>query len=156
MRADSVLEILRAYPQVFHACHVQHPRARSNAARISARDAWILGHLDPEQPMSPARLARHLSLGASTVSEAVKRLERLGYLSRRAAPHDRRRIELHLTQTGADALKRASVLDPARVARLLDQLPDADRAIAVRGLSLLAHAARSLNPKEPKRWNGDA
>src|SRR6185503_555511 len=122
MPTDSVLDVLRAYPQIYHACHVEHPRARTNPGHISARDTWILGHLDLRRPTSPARLARHLSLGASTLSESAKRLERLGYLTRRPERADRRRLELFITPRGIEAMKGASVLDPGRVAQLLQQL----------------------------------
>lgn len=153
MSPDLVLEVLRAYPQIYHACHLEHARARSNVNRISARDAFILGHLDTTRPMRPPDLARHLGLRASTVSEAVARLERLGYVARRAATQDRRRIELTLLPRGVEALKGASILDAGRVERLLAQLPAKKRKAAIAGLSLLAHAARSLMTKEPKKWN---
>lgn len=155
MANDAVLAVLVAYPQVYHACHREHPRARTSAHRISSRDAWILGHLSLAAPTSPGRLARHLSLGPPTVSEAVRRLERLGYLSRQRATGDRRRLELRLTPRGAVALAGSSVLDQGRVRRMLAQLPPADRTRAVEGLALLAQAARTLNTKEPKRWDGD-
>src|SRR5574341_972330 len=122
MRDDLVLELLSAYPQIYHACHLRHPRARTNPGYVSTRDAYILGHLDIARPMSPAELARHMSVRPSTVTEAVQRLERLGYVSRRPAARDRRRIELFLTPRGADAMKGASVLDAGRVERLLAQL----------------------------------
>lgn len=153
MNPDPVLEVLRAYPQIYHACHLEHARARSNANRISARDAFLLGHLDTTRPTRPAELAQHLALRASTVSEAVKRLERLGYIARQAATHDRRRIELTLLPRGAEALKGASILDAGRVERLLAQLSTAERMAATKGLRLLAKAARSLMTKEPKQWN---
>jgi DNA-binding MarR family transcriptional regulator len=157
MAPDLVLAVLRAYPQIYHACHRRHPRARTNAHRISDRDGWILGHLDLSQPASPASLARHLGLRASTVSEAVKRLVRLGYVARRAANGDARRIELTLTEKGADAMRGTSVLDAGRVERLLALMPRATRARAVDGLMALAEAGRTLNAKEPKRWDdGDA
>jgi DNA-binding MarR family transcriptional regulator len=155
MPSDLVLAVMTAYPQVYHACHHRHPRARTNPGRISARDSWILGHLHPTQPASPARLAAHMSLSPSTVSEAVKRLERLGYVSRRRAAGDGRRVDLFLAPRGADAIKGASVLDAGRVGRMLAQLPAAKRALAVEGLSLLAEAARTLNAREPKRWDGN-
>lgn len=154
MRRDPVLEVLSAYPQIYHACHLRHPRARTDPGRVSTRDAWILGHLDAERPTSPAALARHMSVRPSTVTEAVQRLERLGYVARRPAARDRRRIDLFLTPRGADALKGASILDAGRVERLLAELSESDRTRAVRGLALLALAARSLNLKEPKRWDG--
>jgi DNA-binding MarR family transcriptional regulator len=157
MPPDPVAQVLTAYPQIYHACHLEHPRARTNAGRISTRESWILGHLDSERPASPAELARHLSLRGSTVSEALKRLERLGYITRRKAVGDRRRIEVFLAPSGVTAMKNASVLDARRVNRLLAQLSSAERAAALEGLALLARAARALNVKEPKRWNrGDA
>jgi DNA-binding MarR family transcriptional regulator len=151
---DPVLAVLSAYPQIYHACHLEHPRSRTNPGRISTRDTYILGHLDQARATSPAVLARHMSLRASTVSEALRRLERLGYIVRRQAAGDRRRIEIFLSARGAEAMKGASVLDPGRVQRLLDELPTSDRSAAVRGLTLLAAAARALNAKHPKRWNG--
>jgi DNA-binding MarR family transcriptional regulator len=150
---EAVFAILTAYPQVYHACHVDHPRARTNAGRISARDAWILGHLHLTEPVSPTALARHLSLRPSTISEAVRRLAALGYISRRTVPHDKRRTQLFLTANGAEAITVASVLDPKRVQHMLALLPASRRARAVQGLGLLAQAARALNAKEPKRWN---
>lgn len=155
MPFDPVAAVLLAYPKIYHACHREHPRARTNPNRISARDSWILGHLDLSHPTSPTLLARHLSLGASTVSEAVQRLERLGYLTRKKHAGDQRRTELYLSARGAEAMKGTSVLDAGRVERLLAQLTGPERAKAVAGLSLLAKAARMLNDKEPQRWHGD-
>jgi DNA-binding MarR family transcriptional regulator len=153
MPPDLVLAVLSAYPQVYHACHRRHFRARSNPSRLSDRDVWILGHLHPTNPMSPGRLAGHMALRPSTVSEAVKRLERLGYLTRRRMPGDGRRLELFLAPKGVEAMKGTSVLDAGRVKRLLDLLPPQMRTQAVEGLSLLADAARTLNAREPKRWD---
>ena len=152
---DPVREVLAAYPQIYHACHIQHPRRRTNAASLSARESWILGHLELTKPMSAGSLARHLSLRPSTVSEAIKRLEQLGYVSRRAVDHDRRRQELFLTQRGAEAMKAGSILDAGRVAQLLEQLPQSERTAAVRGLGLLAQGARALNAAHSKRWPKD-
>lgn len=149
---DPVREVLAAYPQIYHACHIQHPRRRTNAANLSARESWILGHLHPTRPMSAGALAKHLSLRPSTVSEAIKRLEKLGYVTRRKVDQDRRRQELFLTVRGAEAMKAGSVLDATRVALLLEQLPAAERGAAVRGLGLLAKGARALNAAQPKRW----
>jgi DNA-binding MarR family transcriptional regulator len=150
---DPVVAVLTAYPQLYHACHVEHPRARTNAHRVSARDTWILGHLHPTEPASPGLLARHLSLRPSTVSEAVRRLERLGYVERRTLPDDKRRVHLFLTEKGAEAMARGSVLDQERVRSMLALVPRSKRAQAVDGLLTLAQAARALNAREPKRWD---
>jgi hypothetical protein len=38
----TVLAIQQFYPQVFHACHVAHTRARSNEFRLSERGLQLL------------------------------------------------------------------------------------------------------------------
>ncbi|MEW6321644.1 MAG: MarR family winged helix-turn-helix transcriptional regulator [Acidobacteriota bacterium] len=132
------------------------PARGPTSGRISSRDAWILGHLHRTRPVSPSRLAAHLSVRPSTVSEAVSRLESLGYLCRRQSGTDRRRQELLLTARGADAMAGASVLDRGQVRRLLALLPPARRADAVKGLELLAEAARALNARQAARPTGGA
>jgi DNA-binding MarR family transcriptional regulator len=155
MKSDPVLAVLAAYPRIYHACHRRHPRTRTGPDGISARDAWILGHLERERPVSPARLAEHMAVGASTVSEAVKRLERLGYLERRRSEEDARRVDLFLSEEGAEAMRDATVLDEELVKRMLALLAPEERARAVEGITLLAEAAAELNAREGTRWDED-
>lgn len=140
-----------SFPQVYHACHTRHVRARTSPAGLSARDASLLAHLDRLEGASAASLARHLGVGPSTLSAALRHLEELGHVER--APHadDRRRVELRLTPKGAAVVQRSSVLDTERVQRLLARLEPRERAAAVRGLELLARAARELMDAEPRR-----
>jgi DNA-binding MarR family transcriptional regulator len=145
-------DVLRHYPQIYFACHLEHTRARTNQFRLTDKDIVLLGHLDLDSPVNATPLARHLGVGASTLTAQLQRLEALGYLSRKASPRDRRHAELRLTPLGADAMATTSILDPGRVAALLVQLKPAERARAVRGLALLAGAARRLQLKYPKQW----
>ena len=144
----TVLQIQQLYPQVFHACHVAHTRARSNAFALSERDSSILAHVLPGWPVTARDLARHLGIGAPAMSAAVQRLERLGYLAR--GPRSRRSPArpLRLTESGARALQSASVLDTGRLTALLATLSLRERAEAVRGLQLLARGARALGNQE--------
>jgi DNA-binding MarR family transcriptional regulator len=151
MPSDLVTAIQRFYPQIYLACHVDHVRAVSTEYRISAQDSSLLAHLDERHPTLAGELAQHLGIAASTLSAAIKRLDRLGYLSRRARHRDRRHVELRLTPKGAEAMTQTSVLDPARVGALLAELPAAKRRRAVAGLGLLAEAARSYQFKQPQR-----
>jgi DNA-binding MarR family transcriptional regulator len=151
MDTRPVFDVQRYYPQIYLACHVDHVRARSTASRLSARDAALLSHLDVETPVTPGQLALHLRVVPSTLSAAVQRLERLGYLERLRRPGDRRLIELRLTQVGAEAMAAGSVLDTERVAMLLDALTPAERRRAVAGLALLAKAARTMTAARPAR-----
>lgn len=144
MDTRPVFDVQRYYPQIYLACHVDHVRARSTPSRLSARDAALLSHLDVDTPVTPGQLALHLRVVPSTLSAAMQRLERLGYLERVRRPGDRRLIELRLTPVGAQAMAAGSVLDTERVAMLLDALTPAERRRAVAGLALLAKAARTM------------
>lgn len=144
MEGRLVHDVQRYYPQIYLACHVDHVRARSTPYRVSSRDAALLSHLDTRDPITAGQLAAHLAVVPSTLSEAVKRLERLGYVQRIRRPGDRRSVELRLTDAGAEAMAGGSVLDAGRVARLLAGLTPGERRRAVAGLRLLARAARAM------------
>lgn len=141
---DDVLEVQRLYPQIYIACHTDHVRATSTEWRISSQDASILVHLDRESGLSPRELAAHLGVAASTLSAAIARLSELGYLTSTAGETDRRKRELRLTARGAEAIAATSVLNAERVHSLLKKLKPDERKAAVRGLALLAQAARQL------------
>lgn len=144
-------DVLRHYPQIYHACHLTHPRGRTNRYKLTDKDLVLLGHLDLIVPLLAGSLARHIGVGSPALSAHIQRLEERGYLSRRARLRDRRQVELRLTKLGAEAMATTSILDPGRVTALLVQLTPTERARAVRGLALLARAARQLQEKYPKQ-----
>jgi len=149
MTEDDVKEVQRLYPQIYVACHIDHVRATSTAFQISAQDASILSHLDREIALSPRALASHLGVTASTLSAVISRLSRLGYITSSPNHRDKRRRELRLTSAGAEANASTSVLDAQRVQLMLGSLNPGERKEALRGLALLARAARQI--KEAKR-----
>ena len=144
MKDDDVYEVQRLYPQIFVACHVDHVRAVSTRWRVSSQDASILVHLDREFGLSPRALAGHLGVAPSTLSAALARLAKLGYLTSKPNEKDRRRRELRLTSRGAEAISATSVLDAERVRSLLSNLKPDETKAALRGLALLAQAARKM------------
>lgn len=141
---DQVFEIQRLYPQIYLACHNDHVRAASTGWRISSQDASVLVHLDRNVGIRPSALAKHLAVAASTLSATISRLEKLGYLSSKPAEKDKRQRELKLTERGGEAIAATSVLNAARVRAVIKKLTPAERKAAVRGLELLARAAREL------------
>ena len=144
MPDDDVFEVQRLYPQIYIACHADHVRAASTTWRISSQDASILVHLDRNSGLSPRDLAKHLGVAPSTLSAAITRLSELGYMTSEPNETDRRKRELRLTARGAEAISSTSVLDAERVQALLNKLKPDERRAAVRGLALLAQAARKL------------
>jgi MarR family transcriptional regulator, organic hydroperoxide resistance regulator len=136
-----IAAVQKYYPQIYLACHTRHKRARSNEYRLSERDSPLLSHLDLTAPITHGELAAHLGLRPSTLTAAVSRLERLGYVDRRQETKDRRVVTLRLTQKGADARAVTSVLDQDRVAAILSTLSRKKKAAALTGLQILAEAS---------------
>jgi len=134
-----------AYPQIYFACHTRHVRRASTPTRLSATDSSLLAHLDEEHAVRPTALARHLGVAASTLSAAIARLAKHGYVVPRRDAADGRAIDLRLSVKGAQAMQASSVLESARVKRMLGKLSTVDRRRALDGLSLLARAARSAS-----------
>lgn len=131
-----------AYPQIYFACHTRHVRRASTATRLSATDSTLLAHLDEDQAVRATMLARHLGLAASTLSAAIARLAKLGYVAQRRDAKDGRAVELLLSAKGAAAMQASSVLESTRVQRMLAQLRPAERKRALDGITLLAKGAR--------------
>jgi DNA-binding MarR family transcriptional regulator len=108
---------------------------------LSAHQASILSHLDAAEPTRMTELARHMGVTLSTMSLAVTRLLRQGYVTRRRNPKDGRAVELRLTPQGVRIKDAQTVLDIDKVRRLLARIPVRRRAQALAGLHVLAEAA---------------
>jgi len=138
---SEVQQVLDAYPKIFFACHTRHVQDPKTRRVLSAHQASILDHLDSVEPTSLMKLARHMGVTPSTMSLTLDRLARHGYIARRRDPKDKRRSALRLTEAGERIRRAQSVLEPARVAAMLEALSKEDRAQALHGLALLAKAA---------------
>jgi DNA-binding MarR family transcriptional regulator len=142
--SPGVETVIRCYPQIYFACHKRHVRDAESQTVISAHQASILDHLDDVQPTSLFDLARHMGVTASTMSITVERLVRGAYVVRERSGEDRRRLDLRLTQSGLRIKKQQKVLEPDLVAAVLARLDEPRREQALRGLELLAEAAREM------------
>lgn len=130
------------YPRIYFACHTRHVRDPQNERLLSRHQASILDHLDELSPTSVMELARHMGVTAATMSLAIDRLERKGYVVRLRDATDRRRVHVRLTSAGVRVRSATSVLDPARVDAVLARLTEDERARAIHGLELLARASQ--------------
>lgn len=149
MTVDHALQVVQvSYPQVYLACHTRHQRKRSTAHQLSPRDQSILAHLHPETPTLPSRLATHLRVSRSTVSEALKRLTALGFVIRGGGPADARTSGARLSPKGLRAIRDTSVLETARLRAALSLASPTDRAAISLGMTRLAEVCRNLAEKE--------
>jgi MarR family transcriptional regulator, organic hydroperoxide resistance regulator len=138
---DLVRDLMTYYPQIYFACHTRHVRDSRAGRVLSANQASVLDHLDELEPTNLRTLAAHMGVTASTMSIAVDRLVRQGYVVRRKDAQDGRQVKLLLTRAGVRIKSEKSVLDPQLVRNVLSKLAPAERREALRGLALLAQAS---------------
>jgi len=138
---EAARQLMALYPRIYFACHTRHVRDPQSPRVLSRHQASILDHLDEIDPITLNDLARHMGVTAATMSLAIDRLERKGYVARLRDAADRRRVHVRLTPSGVRVRDASSVLDPPRVAALVARLTDDERETAIRGLALLAGAA---------------
>ena len=164
MSLDQAVRVVQAtYPQIYLACHTRHQRKRSTEHALSPRDASILAHLDERTALTAARLASHLGIARSTLSEALKRLTTLGFVrdgnasagnarvgNARAGKPAARTMAVLLTSKGARAIQDTSVLETKRLRQALEEVSGADLRTIVAGLQCLAAACRRIG--EPARY----
>jgi DNA-binding MarR family transcriptional regulator len=148
MTGQHVRRLLDLYPKIFHACHTRHVKDPESGNVLSAHQASILDHLDEVEATTLAGLARHSGVTASTMSVAVDRLVRHGYVTRERHVGDGRKVQLRLSPPGVAMRDANSVLDAERVRAMLAHLNEADLEVALGGLELLARAADAEAPNK--------
>src|SRR5947208_4875990 len=153
---EAMTAIMTLYPRIYFACHTRHVRDPHSQRMLSRHQASILDHLDEIEPTTVMELAAHMGVTAATMSIAIDRLERRGYVVRLKDAKDRRRVHVRLTTAGVRVREATSVLDPQRVEALIARLRDDERTRAVEGLALLARAAQEqMHAMEKERQAED-
>jgi DNA-binding MarR family transcriptional regulator len=142
MAVRSSDDFITLYSQIYFACHTRHVHDPESGTRVSARQASILSHLDSVEPTPLSQLASHMGVTVSTMSIAVDRLVRQGYVVRDRAESDARVRHVRLTTAGERLRATQKVLEPRLVRAMLSRLSPAERRDALRGLELLGTAAR--------------
>jgi DNA-binding MarR family transcriptional regulator len=150
---EAMTAVMTLYPRIYFACHTRHVGDPQSPRLLTRHQASILDHLDELEPTTVMDLAAHMGVTSATMSVAIDRLERKGYVVRLRDAQDRRRVHVRLTTAGVRIKEASSVLDPERVEALVSRLSDKDRQRAIEGLGLLAYAteaAMKAGSREPE------
>jgi MarR family transcriptional regulator, organic hydroperoxide resistance regulator len=149
--SEAAAVVMTAYPRIWFACHRRHVRDPESGPVLSAHQASILDHLDTVEATSLTALARHLGVTPGTMSVAIDRLQKHGYVDRTWDHRDGRRVQLRLTDAGARVRSANSALDPALVEALLARLTTEEQRAAINGLTILARSADSVGEAKRRR-----
>ena len=123
---------------------VRRLRAHRVSAEISETQYLLLGALDRDGAVSPARLAEEMKVKAQSLTSALNALADGGYVHRRQDDGDRRRQLVELTAAGhelviADRESRNAWLRAA----MTEHLTELERAVVLLAAPVLAKLARA-------------
>lgn len=93
-------ESLAYQAQLFARLTQNDYMARISGSGIAPAQAYVLGELWFNEPLSQVDLARRLEIGKATIGQTLARLERAGVVERRRTDTDRRVVMVHLTPKG--------------------------------------------------------
>nr|WP_087572897.1 MarR family transcriptional regulator [Sphingomonas sp. CDS-1] len=93
-------ESLAYQAQLFARLTQNDYMARIAETGIAPAQAYVLGELWFNEPLSQVELARRLEIGKATIGQTLTRLERAGVIERRRIQSDRRVVMVHLTEKG--------------------------------------------------------
>jgi DNA-binding MarR family transcriptional regulator len=113
-----------------------------------------LATLAAHGPWSVAALAGSLALTPATTSRCCDRLVRLGMVSRRRDPADRRVVRLALTRNGRRLVEAVAARRDEELSQRLAALSAPTQLLVARGLMQLAEAAGAPDHQYEQRGRG--
>jgi DNA-binding MarR family transcriptional regulator len=118
---------------------------------ISLTAASTLRRLERDGPRRLTELAAAEGVTQPGMTQLVQRLERDGYADRATDPSDGRVVLVRVTPAGAALLGRRRAVRAERLAALLADLPDGDRALIAAALPALEGLAAGPVRSEAER-----
>lgn len=107
---------------------------------VPIAEAHALLELSRDPHLTQQALAERLKLQKSTVSRLVSHLRRRGWIERRRCEHDRRAYELSLSEAGVATAEDLARARGAKMAGVLSNVPDSERAAVLAALETLIEA----------------
>src|SRR5690242_14730710 len=145
---------LNAIRSIVRALRV-NTRAIELKMGISLAQLFVLQQLDSKPAESLNELAERTATHQSSVSVVVRRLVQAGLVSRTAAPHDRRRVNIALTSEGRMRLAGAPQTVQAQLLVGLERLSTDQRRTLADLLELWLTSAGVDNGAPPMMFEED-
>ena len=130
------LEVLEQFRIVFKSIR-RHYQSVERRAGISGAQLWALAQIAGEPGIKVGELAGALAIHQSTASNLLRRLERLGLVTRKRQGRDQRTVKLYATGAGLKVLRRAPRPLIGVLQQALSDLPAASLSALRRELSRL-------------------
>ncbi len=138
MQHKQLEEVLISLRKIIRATDI-HSRNLIKSTGLTAPQLLLLRTIREQGRCSISQLARRMSLSQATVTLIIDRLESRDYLFRSRSSHDKRRVEVILTEKGEDISRRAPPPLQASFAREFENLESWERYMILSALQRVAH-----------------
>jgi DNA-binding MarR family transcriptional regulator len=118
--------ILSAIRRIIRAVDI-HSRKLYNEFNITTPQMICIYELMRNDGITLSQLSNAVNIGTSTVNGIVDRLEVKGLLTRQRSMKDRRKVLLHLTETGRNVTRQAPSLLQDTLSNALQNLPELEQ-----------------------------
>lgn len=131
---DQVLIVLR---QVIRAIDL-HSKKLERESGLTGPQLLVMQIIHDEGPVTSSVLARSVSLSQATVTTILDRLEKKGCLNRERDTKDKRKVWVHLSDSGRHALSNAPTLLQESFINSFAQLKDWEQTLILSSLQRVA------------------
>ena len=111
---------------------------------VSLKEMHTIDIIGSTQNCTPSDIARELMITLGTVTSALNRLEKKGYITRQRSTKDRRVIHLYLTRSGRLLYRLHARFHKEMVKRFTNGLDDNELKVLETGLLNLHHFLEEL------------
>jgi len=132
----TTMEILNDLRRVFQAIN-EYSKTAERSTGLTGHQLWALKLLAQTTPMRVSDLARAMFLRPPTVVGILDRLEAKGLITRTIARHDRRVVEIQLTQQAREIVAQAPEVAQDMVLKGLADLTDEQFTCVQEGMRLM-------------------
>jgi len=139
--------ILTALRRISRAFAV-HSRKLDHDFHVTAPQMLCLYCLDREGPMTQSRLADQVSLGVSTITGIMDRLEAKNLVRRERSRTDRRMVIVTITDPGRDLTRSAPALLQDRLASGMQKLPPEEQRAIAEALERVVELLGTADPRK--------
>jgi MarR family transcriptional regulator, 2-MHQ and catechol-resistance regulon repressor len=128
-----------------------HARRSVSGSELGLSDFGVLEALLHKGPLPISALGKKVLLSSGSMTAAVDRLERSGYVERAATSTDRRACIVHLTEEGSKLIRKVFAEHERDMERVFSLLDKSERKALANLLRKLGHAAAESIAADEKK-----
>ena len=135
---DQLDQVLTSLRRVIRATDL-HSKRLAKESGLTAPQILLLQAIRRLEGAPIGQLANDVSLSQATVTTILDRLEKRGYIERERSTIDKRKVHVHLTDRGIEALRDAPTPLQEQFARQFNDLQEWEQTMLVTALQRVAH-----------------